>query len=93
MKELPNKKPFDCPRCTYVGRDIYDLTKHYGLSHRVIYSLMQKELGDSWHLAEIDTCECKVCGQVLDNGKLLSDHYCSQHFYQQLATGLILTDS
>ena len=35
MKDLPNFKPFNCPKCTFVGRDSQDLARHYGLNHKV----------------------------------------------------------
>jgi hypothetical protein len=49
---------------------------------------MQLELGEAWKVDAIDSNECQMCGQVLASLRLLSDHYCSQHFYQKLAAGL-----
>jgi hypothetical protein len=52
-----------------VGKDITDLSKHYGLLHRVIYFLMQKELGDGWDIGDTDTNECQLCGLVFANSR------------------------
>jgi len=60
MKVLPRKKPYKCPKCTFTGRDVLDLSRHFGLSHRVIFTLMQKELGDRWELDENETNDCQV---------------------------------
>jgi uncharacterized C2H2 Zn-finger protein len=91
MKHLPRRKPYKCPKCTFTGRDISDLSRHFGLSHRIIFSLMQKELGECWQLDENETNDCQVCGQVFANSRVLNDHYCAQHFYQKLAEGLPTT--
>ena len=73
MKDLPRRKPYKCPKCTFIGRDVSDLSRHFGLSHRVIFSLMQKELGEEWELEENESNDCKVCGQV--KNRLGSDIY------------------
>ena len=85
MKDIPNKKPFNCPTCTFVGKDIMDLVRHYGLSHRAVFKSMAKELGEEWKLDEGGDFMCKVCDQVMLNTRTLNDHYCSQHFYNDLA--------
>ena len=39
-KDLPTKKPFRClqtAECTYVGKDLTDLTTHYGLNHKIVF--------------------------------------------------------
>lgn len=59
-KVLPNKKPYVCPKCTFTGRDLSDLSRHYGHSHRAIFTLMQKELGERWKLDENETNDCQV---------------------------------
>ena len=72
-----------CPKCSYVARDMADLTKHYGLSHRVVFHLMQKELGGDWKVDESEENECRICCQVFPNNKMLTDHYCTQHFFHR----------
>ena len=37
LKDLPANRPFRCPKCTYVGRDLTDLTTHYGLNHKIVF--------------------------------------------------------
>ena len=85
---LPMSKPFKCPKCSFLGRDLVDLSRHYGLSHRVVFHLMQKELGDEWMVDENDENECRVCSQVFPNNRVLVDHYCTQHFYNKIAENL-----
>ena len=82
---LPKSKPFKCPKCTFIGKDLPDVSRHYGLSHRVVFQLMRQELGYEWGVAtdENDDNECRVCNQVFPNNKMLTDHYCSQHFYNR----------
>ena len=84
LKQIPNKKPFNCPKCTFEGRDVMDLSRHYGLSHKVVFSLMKDELGFDWTLGETEAFDCKICHQVLLNARALNDHYCSLHFYQEI---------
>merc|ERR1719228_370067 len=36
---------FDCPRCSFVGRDRNSVLKHYGLSHRVVAHSVRREMG------------------------------------------------
>ena len=88
MLGLPTQKPFKCPKCTFVGRDLVDLGRHVGLSHRVVFKLMQKELGEEWELEGEDSNECKMCNQVFPNLRALTDHYCTQHFYRKLSADL-----
>jgi hypothetical protein len=88
IKDLPTKRPFKCPKCTFLGRDGLDLSRHYGLNHKVVFTLMQRELGDTWSLDENETNDCKVCSQVFINPRALNDHYCAQHFYARMAEGL-----
>ena len=35
MKDLPSSKPFKCPKCTFLGKDSLELSRHYGLNHKV----------------------------------------------------------
>jgi hypothetical protein len=52
-KDLPTKKPFKClqtAECTYIGKDLADLTTHYGLDHKIVFIAMQRELGYQWNL-------------------------------------------
>ena len=35
MKDLPSMKPFKCPKCTFLGKDSLELSRHYGLNHKV----------------------------------------------------------
>ena len=37
LKDLPAIRPFKCPKCSYVGRDLTDLTTHYGLNHKIVF--------------------------------------------------------
>ena len=35
VKDLPTQRPFKCPKCTFVGKDSLELSRHYGLNHKV----------------------------------------------------------
>ena len=80
MLGLPTQKPFKCPKCTFLGRDSLDLGRHYGLSHRVVFKLMQKELGEEWEVDGDDSNECRLCNQVFPNLRALTDHYVRNTF-------------
>ena len=88
LREIPSTRPFKCPRCPYEGRDVIDLCRHYGLSHKVVFALMRRELGPDWSLEESASFDCVICHKAMQNARSLNDHYCCSHFYTQLAQGL-----
>ena len=61
MACLPKGKPFKCPKCTFISKDLPNLSSHYGLSHRVVFQLMRQELGYKWGVTtdESDDNECQ----------------------------------
>ena len=88
LKELPQTKPYKCPKCTYMGKDMTDLMRHYGLNHKMLFVAMQTELGENWKIDDQETNDCKICSQVFLNNRLLMDHYCGNHYYAKLSEGL-----
>ena len=34
LKDLPDKRK--CPKCTYIGKSLTELTTHYGLNHKIL---------------------------------------------------------
>ncbi len=89
-KDLPSCRPYKCPKCTFLGRDHFDLVRHYGLNHKAVFIAMQNELGDTWNLGDLtlESNDCKICGQAFLNPRYLNDHYCAQHFFSQIAQNL-----
>ena len=77
---------FECPRCSFVGRDRNALLKHYGLSHRVVVSLVRAEMGgvQGAEVSEV-THDCKVCSQFFLNQNALNNHLCDSHYGPRLA--------
>ena len=43
----PSAYIFECPRCSFVGRNRNAPLKHSGLSHIVVVALVRKEMGGS----------------------------------------------
>lgn len=52
-----------------------DLSRHYGLTHRVVFNLMRAELGDDWKVGDGDVdvrdTECHICRQVTLGRRLI----------------------
>ena len=69
-----------------MGRDRNALLKHYGLSHRVVASMVRKEMGGTMpaEMAEV-THDCKVCSQFFLNQNALNNHLCDSHYGPRLA--------
>ena len=87
MQSLPmSSHRFECPRCSFVGRDRNALLKHYGLSHRVVVSLERKEMGGTLtnEVSEV-THDCKVCSQFFLNQNALNNHLCDSHYGPRLS--------
>ena len=92
LKDLPIEKPYKCPKCAFIAKDLFELSRHHALNHKVVFIAMQKELGEtSWTLGSIEENDCKICNQVFMTPRLLIDHYCTQHFYSRLSQGLSQT--
>ena len=83
---------FECPRCSFVGRDRNALLKHYGLSHRVVVSLVRKEMGGltATEVSEV-THDCKVCSQFFLNQNALNNHLCDSHYGPRLSKDVPFT--
>lgn len=76
---------FECPKCSFTGRDRNALLKHVGLSHRVVNSALRKEMGG--YVTEVNevTHDCKVCSQFFLNQNALNNHLCDVHYFSRLA--------
>jgi hypothetical protein len=54
LQRVTNKQPFTCSMCKFTGRDFMDVCSHYGLSHKIVFKLMKKELGAKRSLGEVE---------------------------------------
>ena len=88
LAKLPRNKPFKCPSCSFEAKDQFNLSKHYGLSHKCVFTFMQRELGYNWHLNNEESYTCLICHQAFLNARTLNDHYCAVHYLKQLSEGI-----
>ena len=84
LQALPPNR-FDCPKCSFSGRDRTALLKHVGLSHRVVTSALRKEMGGFVAQVNEVTHDCKVCSQFFLNQNALNNHLCDVHYFSRLA--------
>ena len=84
LQALP-QNTFDCPKCSFTGRDRNALLKHVGLSHRVVTSAVRKEMGGTVQEINEVTHDCKVCSQFFLNQNALNNHLCDAHYFSRLA--------
>jgi hypothetical protein len=84
LQALP-QNTFDCPKCSFTGRDRNALLKHVGLSHRVVTSAVRKEMGGVVQEVNEVTHDCKVCSQFFLNQNALNNHLCDAHYFNRLA--------
>ena len=84
LQALPPNR-FDCPKCSFTGRDRNALLKHVGLSHRVVNSALRKEMGGFVTEVNEVTHDCKVCSQFFLNQNALNNHLCDVHYFSRLA--------
>ena len=84
LQALPPNR-FDCPKCSFTGRDRTALLKHVGLSHRVVTSALRKEMGGFVAQVNEVTHDCKVCSQFFLNQNSLNNHLCDVHYFSRLA--------
>ena len=84
LQALPPGR-YDCPKCSFTGRDRNVLLKHVGLSHRVVNSATKKEMGGIVTEVNEVTYDCKVCSQFFLNQNALNNHLIDQHYFTRLA--------
>ena len=81
---VPKTPPYKCPfqGCDVVKKDRYNISLHYGMSHKVALKLMQEMPEDA--LNEASEAVCKVCNQSFTAHRYLFTHLSDAHFQQEL---------
>ena len=77
---VPKSRPYKCPwvGCEVVKKDRYNISLHYGMTHKVALKLMQEMPEDA--LNEDVEAVCKLCHQSFTAHRYLYTHLADSHF-------------
>ena len=84
LTQVPKSPPYKCPveGCEVVKKDRYNISLHYGMTHKAALKLMQEMPEDA--LNEASEAVCKVCNQSFTAHRYLFTHLSDAHFKMEL---------
>ncbi len=74
LSMVPKTSPYKCPweGCEVVKKDRYNISIHYGMTHKVAFKLMQEMPEDA--MPEDVEAVCKLCHQSFTAHRYLYTH-------------------